>query len=109
MLYNYYMKKSITWLSAAVCVISFCVSAVAQMTVVRVDGSKIYLDTSEEKTAPAVGSTFKVIVSSTPLTNPKTGKNLGDVYTYSSVGKITEVQPLYAVGECRNSSKILTT
>ena len=93
------MKNSIAWLSAAVCVVSLSITAVAQMTVVRVNGSKIYLDTSEEKATPTVGSTFKVIVSSEPLTNPKTGKNLGEVYTYSSVGKITEVQPLYAIGE----------
>ena len=103
MLYNYYMKKPITWLSAAVfvCCISLC--AWAQMTVVRVDGTKIYLDTSEEKTALTKGSTFKVILSSETLTNPKTGKNLGEVYQYSPVGTITEVQPLYAIGELKGT------
>ncbi len=100
------MKNSIAWLGAAVCSVCFALSAFAQMTVVRVNGSKIYLDTSEEKTSPTVGSTFKVIVSSEPLTNPKTGKNLGEVYTYSSVGKITEVQPLYAIGELTESKGV---
>lgn len=96
MIYNYYMKKfSLLFLML------FCVSfaAHAQMSVVRIDGNKVYLDTSDEKTSLTKGSTFKVIVSSEKLTNPKTGKNLGEIYKYSSVGKITEVQPLYAVGE----------
>ncbi len=103
MLYNYYMKKPIVWLSAAifVCCLSLC--AWAQMTVVRVDGAKIYLDTSDEKTALTKGSTFKVILSSETLTNPKTGKNLGEVYQYSPVGIITEVQPLYAIGELKGA------
>ncbi len=103
MLYNYYMKKPITWLSAAVFVCCFSLCALAQMTVVRVDGSKIYLDTSDEKTALTKGSTFKVILSSETLTNPKTGKNLGEVYQYSPVGTITEVQPLYAIGELKGA------
>ena len=99
MLYIYYMKKYFSWLSAIILVVCFSLCAWAQMTVVRMDGNKVYLDTSDEKTAPTKGSTFKVIVSSETLTNPKTGKNLGEVYTYSSIGKITEVQPLYAIGE----------
>ena len=76
------------------------------MSVVRMDGNKIYLDTSDEKTALTKGSTFKVIVSSEKLTNPKTGKDLGEIYTYSTVGTITEVQPLYAVGELKNTTGV---
>ncbi len=73
--------------------------AAAQITVVRVDGAKVYLDISaaQEKIQP--GQVFKVILSSEKLINPKTGKNLGDIYQYSAEGKVTEVQPLYAVGE----------
>ncbi len=96
MIYNYYMKKfSILFF------VLFCVSlaAHAEMSVVRMDGNKVYLDISDEKTALTKGATFKVIVSSEKLTNPKTGKNLGEIYKYSAVGKITEVHPLYAVGE----------
>lgn len=103
MLYNYYMKKSILWLSAAMLVSCISYRAFAQMTVVKVDGTKIYLDTSEEKVAPTQGSTFKVILSSETLTNPKTGKNLGEVYKYSPLGTITEVQPLYAIGELKGA------
>ena len=84
-----------------------CVPGVwAQMSVVRVDGNKVYFDISEAKTAPVKGSTFKVIVSSEPLTNPQTGKKLGEIYHYSSVGTITEVQPLYAVGELKQAEGI---
>lgn len=100
------MKKPITWLSAAVFVCCLSLCAFAQMSVVKIDGKKIYLDTSEEKTAPTKGSTFKVILSSETLTNPKTGKNLGEVYKYSTVGTITEVQPLYAIGELKDIKDI---
>lgn len=106
MIYNYYMKKPIIWLSATVCALCLSLCTWAQMTVVKVDGTKVYLDTSDEKTAPAEGSTFKVILSSEILTNPKTGKNLGEVYKYSPIGTITEVQPLYAIGELKDTKKI---
>ena len=99
MLYNYYMKKLSILLFALCC---FSLAAHAEMSVVRIDGNKIYLDTSDEKIALTKGSTFKVIVSSEKLINPKTGKNLGEIYKYSSVGKIIEVQPLYVVGELPN-------
>ncbi len=95
MLYNYYMKKWFCWLVVAV-LLPLC--AQAQMSVVRVDGKQVYLDISDEKTAPVKGSTFKVITSSEKLVNPKTGKDLGEIYHYSAAGTITEVQPLYAIG-----------
>ena len=106
MVYNYYMKKTFSWLCAAACVVSFSLCAWAQMTVVRVDGTKIYLDTSDQKTAPTKGSTFKVILSSEKLTNPKTGKDLGEIYKYSDTGTITEVQPLYAIGQLKNTTGV---
>lgn len=71
----------------------------AQLTVVRVDGKKVYIDTSSLNRIVQKGETFKIILSTEELKNPKTGKNLGTVYNYSSEGKITEVQPLYAIGE----------
>lgn len=80
--------------------------AAAQMDVVRIDGHKIYLDTSNEKTSPVKGSTFKIILSSETLTNPQTGKNLGQVYKYSDTGTVTEVQPLYVIGELKNTSGV---
>lgn len=103
MVYNYYMKKLLGVLLAAVLL---PVGAFSQMMVVRLDGNKVYLDTSEEKQPVTKGSTFKVIVSSETLTNPKTGKNLGEIYHYSEVGTITEVQPRYAVGELKNTKAI---
>lgn len=102
MVYNYYMKKFL-WVMLLACL---CVPALAQLSVVRVDGHKIYLDTSNEKTTPVKGSSFKVIVSSETLTNPQTGKNLGEIYKYSAAGTITEVQPLYAVGELKNTDGV---
>ncbi len=106
MLYIYYMKNNIARLTALAAVLLFPALCSAQGMVVRVDGTKIYLDTTSLKTQPAVGQTFKIILSSQPLVNPKTGKNLGDLYTYSPEGKITEVQPKYAVGELPDTSKI---
>lgn len=99
------MKKPITWLSAVVFVCCLSLCAFAQMSVVKIDGKKIYLDTSEEKTALTKGSTFKVILSSETLINSK-GKNLGEIYKYSDVGTITEVQPLYAIGELKEVKDI---
>lgn len=99
------MKKPITWLSAVVFVCCLSLCAFAQVSVVKIDGKKIYLDTSEEKTALTKGSTFKVILSSETLINSK-GKNLGEIYKYSDVGTITEVQPLYAIGELKEVKDI---
>lgn len=78
----------------------------AQVTVVRVDGPKVYIDISALNRNVQKGETFKIILSSERLINPKTGKDLGPVYTYSPEGKITEVQPLYAVGELPQGVKV---
>lgn len=66
--------------------------------VVRVAGKNVYLDTSSLDRKVNVGDSFKIILSAERLVNPKTGKDLGPLYNYSAEGKITEVQPLYAVG-----------
>ncbi len=98
MLYIYYMKiNSFGWF---LFLVSFFIPNLcdAQVTVVRVDGNTVYLDTSSLERTVKVGETFKLILSSEPLINPKTGKDLGLIYHYSPDGKITEVQPLYAVG-----------
>ena len=96
MVYIYYMK--ITHL-LSVLLVTLPLIAQAQATVVRVQNHQIYLDTSALKTPVNKGDSFKVILSSEKLTNPKTGKDLGLVYNYSPVGVITEVQPLYAIGK----------
>ncbi len=74
-----------------------------QAVVVKQNGDKIYLDTSSLSDAVHTGDIFKIITKSEPLINPKTGKNLGEVYEYSAPGTITEVQPLYAIGEIKNA------
>lgn len=96
MVYLYYMK--IKTLLLAFLFFSPLL-AQAQVTVVRVQNNQIYLDTSTVQTPVQKGDTFKVILSSEKLTNPKTGKELGLLYNYSPEGVITEVQPLYAVGK----------
>ena len=78
----------------------------AQVMVVRVDGNKVYLDTSVLNRNVQKGDLFKVILSTEKLTNPKTGKDLGLVYNYSQEGKIVEVQPLYAIGEVAADKRI---
>lgn len=96
MVYHYYMKIKTLLLTF---LFSFPLVALAQVTVVRVKNHQVYLDTSELKTPVKKGDSFKVILSSEKLTNPKTGKELGLVYNYSPEGLITEVQPLYAIGK----------
>lgn len=100
------MKKFFAWLLAASFLTAFLVPLAAQVTVVRVSGNKIYLDTSDQNTPVNKGDIFKVILSSEKLTNPKTGKDLGLIYNYSPEGKITEVQPLYAVGTIETNAQI---
>jgi hypothetical protein len=88
-------------------ILFLCPSLVfAQLMVVRTDGNKVYIDTSSLHRHVQKGETFKIILSSEKLVNPSTGKELGLVHTYSAEGKITEVQPLYAVGELPSSDKI---
>lgn len=93
------MKITLRILFSAVLAGLFFAPLGAQVTVVKQDGKTVYLDTSELSRNVQVGDTFKIILSRETLTNPKTGKTLGDVYQYSEDGRITEVQPLYAVGQ----------
>ncbi len=99
----YYMKINTAFLLSVL----FFIPALcpAQLTVVRVDGQKVYIDTSVLNRNVNKGETFKIILSSERLVNPKTGKDLGPLYTYSPEGKITEVQPMYAVGELPKGTK----
>lgn len=103
MVYHYYMKIKTLLLTF---LFSFPLVALAQVTVVRVQNHQIYLDTSELKTPVKKGDTFKVILSSEKLTNPKTGKELGLIYNYSPEGIITEVQPLYAIGKLPSDADV---
>lgn len=104
MVYIYYMKINTAFLLFASLLTPACCAA--QLTVVRVDGPKVYIDTSALNRNVDKGETFKIILSSERLINPKTGKDLGPVYTYSPEGKITEVQPMYAVGELPTGAKV---
>lgn len=103
MVYMYYMKINTAFLLSVL----FFIPALcpAQLTVVRVDGQKVYIDTSVLNRSVSKGETFKIILSSERLINPKTGKDLGPLYTYSPEGKITEVQPMYTVGELPKGTK----
>ena len=103
MVYMYYMKINTAFLLSVL----FFIPALcpAQLTVVRVDGQKVYIDTSVLNRSVSKGETFKIILSSERLVNPKTGKDLGPLHTYSPEGKITEVQPMYAVGELPKGTK----
>lgn len=103
MVYMYYMKINTAFLLSILFFIP--VLCPAQLTVVRVDGQKVYIDTSVLNRNVSKGETFKIILSSERLVNPKTGKDLGPLYTYSPEGKITEVQPMYAVGELPKGTK----
>ena len=99
MLYHYYMKINLKLLAIGLLISSFFPCVNAQVTVVKQDGQKIYLDTSDFNRTVSVGDSFKIITSQEKLTNPKTGKDLGMVNHYSPEGKIIEVQPMYAIGQ----------
>ena len=106
MLYIYYMKKIFISLSLLFVFALYPALSNAQLAVVKIDEKKIYLDTSETDVKIQKGQPFKIILSSEKLTNPKTGKELGNIYQYSPVGKIIEVQPLYAIGELPHTTGI---
>lgn len=99
MLYHYYMKINLKLLLSILIFVCFFHSAWAQVVIVKQDGQKVFLDTSEFNRQVSVGDSFKIITSQEKLINPKTGKNLGLINHYSAEGKITEVQPLYAIGQ----------
>ncbi len=105
MLYHYYMKIKFIFAWAALMALVAVPSLHAQITVVKQDGKKVYLDTSDYNRTLTVGTPFKIILSQEKLTNPKTGKELGLLNHYSESGKIIEVQPLYAIGEMPSSGK----
>lgn len=93
MVYIYYMKIKFCRYIVLAVLFLFPSLAFAQLTVVRTDGNKVYIDISSLSRSVQTGDTFKVILSSEKLTNPTTGKELGLVHNYSAEGKITEVQP----------------
>ncbi len=105
MLYHYYMKIFFKLLLCAAWAVVFSPCALAQVSIVKQDGVKIYLDISDFNRQVSVGDRFKIITSTEKLVNPKTGKELGDVYHYSPEGRIVEVQPLYAVGEMPHAAQ----
>jgi hypothetical protein len=100
------MKKFFNWMFAAFLPTVLLCPLCAQITVVRVSGDKIYLDTSAYNRPVKKGDLFKIILSSETLINPKTGRDLGLIYNYSPEGKITEVQPLYVVGALKENVTI---
>lgn len=104
MVYIYYMKINTAFILSSL--LFAPVLCPAQLTVVRVDGPKVFIDTSVLNRRVQRGETFKIILSSERLINPQTGKDLGPVYTYSPEGKITEVQPLYAIGELPKGTEV---
>ena len=106
MVYIYYMKIKFCRYIVLAVLFLFPSLAFAQLTVVRTDGNKVYIDISSLSRSVQTGDTFKVILSSEKLTNPTTGKELGLVHNYSAEGKITEVQPLYVVGELPSAEQI---
>ncbi len=73
--------------------------------IVKQDGARVYLDISEFKEKPKVNDTFTVTFWGGELKNPKTGKVLGKTIERRLNGKITEVEPLYAVGTINNIGK----
>ena len=104
MLYHYYMKINLKLLAIGLIVSSFLPCVRAQVTIVKQDGQKIYLDTSDFNRQVSIGDSFKIITAQEELVNPKTGKNLGKLNHYSAEGKIIEVAPLYAVGQLADNA-----
>lgn len=86
-------------------VIAVLISSLALITtakdialVVKQDGTKVFLDTSEFKTPASVGDRFRVATTGEEIINPKTGKSLGREITDQVDGHITQVEAMYSIG-----------
>ncbi len=102
-IYNISMKKLFI-LFAVVVFTSVQVFAQTAL-IVKQDGARVYLDISDFKEKPKVNDTFTVTFWGGEIKNPKTGKILGKTIERRLNGKITEVEPLYAIGSVNNIGK----
>jgi hypothetical protein len=66
--------------------------------VVKQDGLKVYLDTSDFRAKPRTGDDFRIYEEGEEIVNPKTGKVLGKVLIRQATGRITQVEDNYAIG-----------
>lgn len=75
--------------------------------VVKQDGLKVYLDTSDFPTKPKDGAAFVINLKGADIINPQTGKNLGKEITRQIYGKITWVDYDYSLGLLEEQAEVL--
>ncbi len=94
------MKKFFTILT----VLMFSVVLFAQNSalVVKQEGLKVYLDTTELSTPVKDGATFTITRWGEEIKNPKTGKVLGKDVEARAKGIIKNVEESYAIGQLEN-------
>lgn len=102
-IYNIGMKRLI--LLFAVVVFTSVQVFAQDALIVKQEGAKVYLDISELTEKPKINDNFTVTFWGGELKNPKTGKILGKTIERRLNGKITEVEPLFAVGTVNNIGK----
>lgn len=67
--------------------------------IVKQDGAKVYIDTSDLQIKPKEGDAFRIADLGEEIINPKTGKKLGREVKSQINGHITQTEDLYAVGQ----------
>src|SRR5438270_1262256 len=87
-------------LTAALAVLAASLPAaeLAPGYVVKVETGIVYLDFTE-KAGASVGQPFQVYTEGEELKHPITGQSLGRVESKVAEGKLTQVLPMYSIGE----------
>ena len=76
--------------------------------VVKQEGLKVYLDTSEFKIRPLQGAAFRIVEQAGgDIINPKTGKNLGKEITKEVRGTIDFTGDMYSTGDLAEPAEVL--
>ncbi len=101
------LLKNIATILAAVLLTANAAFAGELAYIVKQDGRKVFLDISENKVKPKAGANFRVVTWGDEIVNPKTGKSLGREAKKTVTGKITQVEPMYAVGTLDTNDSVV--
>lgn len=86
---------------------AFSLTAKDIALVVRQDGQKVYLDTSELDDGAKVGDAFRIVNLGEDIINPKTGKSLGKTAEKQITGRLIKVEPLYSIGQLDTNENVM--
>jgi uncharacterized protein YrrD len=104
------MKKSLykpAVVFMIICALAGLINAKDIALIVKQDGLKVFLDTSELAVKPKAGYGFRITETGKDIINPKTGKNLGKEIIKQINGRITQSEELYCAGQLDSPADVL--